>query len=135
MTTPGKPASTERLLTYGDYLKVPGLLDLQHCRSSPAHHDELQFIIVHQVYELWFQLILHELDGTMARLRTGTAGAALEALQLLRRVVAIQKLLVAQIHVLETMSPYEFTRFRDHLRPASGFQSYQFREIEFVGGL
>lgn len=118
-------------LTYGDYLKVPELLQLQVCLSEPAHHDELQFIIVHQVYELWFKLILHELDEALARLQHDDVRTAI---RLMRRVVAIQKVLVQQIDVLETMRPVDFLGFRNNLKPASGFQSWQFREIEFLAG-
>ena len=119
-------------LSYNKYLRVPELIDLQTCLSSPAHHDELLFITVHQAYELWFKQILHEIDAA-ARLmnedRTGEAASAM------RRVVEIEKLLVAQIHILETMTPISFLGFRDELNPASGFQSMQFREIEFASGL
>jgi tryptophan 2,3-dioxygenase len=119
-------------LTYGDYLKVPELLDLQECLSDPPSHDELQFIIVHQAYELWFKLILFELDSIIKAMNDGNAKFAV---WLFHRVIAIEKLLNQQIHVLETMSPVDFLRFRDNLKPASGFQSVQFREIEFVSNL
>ncbi len=123
---------TQPTLTYGRYLKVPELLALQHCQSDPAHHDEPLFIIIHQVYELWFKLILHELDSAGAALR---AGRVVEATRLLRRVVEIQRVLVEQVSVLETMRPQDFIGFRYHLNPASGFQSVQFREVEFLLGL
>ena len=122
----------ERPLTYGDYLKVPELLALQKVLSSPAHHDEPLFIIIHQVYELWFKLILHEVDAAAAHLR---ADRVAEATRLLRRVVEIQRLLVSQVRILETMRPQDFLGFRYHLNPASGFQSMQFRELEFALGL
>lgn len=119
-------------LSYNKYLRVRELIDLQTCLSSPAHHDELLFITVHQAYELWFKQILHEIDATlrlMSKDRTGEAALAM------RRVVEIEKLLISQIHILETMTPISFLGFRDELNPASGFQSMQFREIEFASGL
>ena len=125
-------AVPERPLTYGDYLKVPELLQLQNVLSSPAHHDEPLFIIIHQVYELWFKLILHEVDSAAAHLRADRVG---EATRLLRRVVEVQRLLVTQVHILETMRPQDFLGFRYHLNPASGFQSVQFRELEFLLGM
>lgn len=126
MSTPYKPE-----LTYGDYLKVPALLDLQVCLSEPAHHDEMQFIIVHQVYELWFKLMLHEIDEVIARLNHDDVRTAT---RLMRRVIEIQKVLLQQVEVLETMRPTDFLEFRNNLKPASGFQSWQFRELEFVSG-
>ncbi|MCI0606025.1 tryptophan 2,3-dioxygenase family protein [bacterium] len=119
-------------LTYGDYLKVPELLKLQQCLSDPASHDELQFIIVHQAYELWFKLLLFELDSIMKAMKEGNAK---NAVWLFQRVIAIERLLNQQIHILETMSPVDFLRFRSKLNPASGFQSVQFREIEFISNL
>jgi len=119
-------------LSYNKYLRVPELIDLQTCLSSPAHHDELLFITVHQAYELWFKQILHEIDAAIVLMRDDRE---LEATQALRRVVEIEKLLIAQIHILETMTPLRFLGFRDELNPASGFQSMQFREIEFSSGL
>lgn len=119
-------------LSYNKYLRVPELIDLQSCLSSPAHHDELLFITVHQAYELWFKQILHEIDAAIVLMKEDHAA---EATQALRRVVEIEKLLVAQIHILETMKPISFLAFRDELNPASGFQSMQFREIEFSSGL
>jgi tryptophan 2,3-dioxygenase len=126
MNEPYKPE-----LTYGDYLKVPDLLGLQICLSESAHHDELQFIIVHQVYELWFKLMLHELDEIIARLHQDDVRTAT---RLLHRVIEIQKVLLQQIEVLETMRPSDFLEFRNNLKPASGFQSWQFRELEFLSG-
>ena len=119
-------------LSYNKYLRVPELIDLQTCLSSPAHHDELLFITVHQAYELWFKQILHEIDAALRLMNEDRVGEAASAM---RRVVEIEKLLVAQIHILETMSPISFLGFRDELNPASGFQSMQFREIEFASGL
>src|SRR6059058_2781300 len=119
-------------LSYNKYLRVPELIELQTCLSSPAHHDELLFITVHQAYELWFKQILHELEAAVASMKEDRAAEAAHAL---RRVVEIEKLLIAQIHILETMTPISFLGFRDELNPASGFQSMQFREIEFTSGL
>src|SRR5262249_47779657 len=122
----------ESKLTYGDYLKVPGLLKLQQCLSNPPMHDELQFIIIHQTYELWFKLMLFEIESIMQCMDRGDIRYAT---WLLHRVNAIARLLYQQIHILETMSPVDFLRFRDNLQPASGFQSVQFREIEFISNL
>jgi len=119
-------------LSYNKYLRVRELIDLQTCLSSPAQHDELLFITVHQAYELWFKQILHEIDAAIALMK---ANRPAEAALALRRVVEIEKLLIAQIHILETMTPINFLGFRDELNPASGFQSMQFREIEFSSGL
>ena len=129
----GEPrAYGESDLTYNDYLKIPGLLKLQVLQSDPPHHDEMLFIIIHQAYELWFKLILHELKAGMTHME---AAEPLMAFHFINRSVAIMKLLVQQIHILETMKPVDFLRFRDKLMPASGFQSLQFRELEFVTGL
>jgi tryptophan 2,3-dioxygenase len=119
-------------LTYGKYLKIPELLSLQQGLADPAHHDEPLFIIIHQVYELWFKLLLHEVDTAVSDLR---ADRVVEATRLLRRVVEVQRLLVQQVRILETMRPQDFLGFRYHLNPASGFQSVQFRELEFVLGM
>lgn len=129
-----------RQLTYGDYLRIPELLRLQQPLSSPAAHDELLFIIIHQTYELWFKLLLHELDGVTMNLRAAARAPdsrdeVYEAARLLRRCTEIARLLVEQFTVLETMLPTHFLAFRDRLRPASGFQSEQFRELEFLCGL
>ncbi|WP_199589699.1 tryptophan 2,3-dioxygenase [Lujinxingia litoralis] len=119
-------------LTYNSYLKVPQLLELQNFESSPAAHDELLFIVIHQAYELWFKLILFELDQVAEEIEKNEI---YEAGRLLQRVLQIEKLLVQQIHVLETMTPRDFLRFRSALNPASGFQSIQFREVEFLTGI
>ncbi len=119
-------------LSYNSYLKVPDLKKLQICQSNPAHHDEPLFIVIHQTYELWFKLILHEIDEVMKLLADDRVK---RATHFLRRVVAIMKVLVNQIHILETMSPQDFLGFRNNLNPASGFQSTQFREIEIACGL
>jgi tryptophan 2,3-dioxygenase len=119
-------------LSYNKYLRVSELIALQDCLSDPEHHDELLFIAIHQAYELWFKVILHELD---AAIQLMNADGAVAAERTLRRVVEIEKLLVNQIHILETMTPISFLGFREKLNPASGFQSMQFREIEFSSGL
>ncbi|HYO32449.1 MAG TPA: tryptophan 2,3-dioxygenase family protein [Nocardioidaceae bacterium] len=118
-------------LTYGSYLQLPQLLSTQRPESDPPAHDELLFITIHQVYELWFQQLLHEAE---------TARDAMVDDQLwwsrhlLARMHVIEKVLVQQIDVLETMTPQDFLTFRQLLSPASGFQSVQFRELEFVSG-
>src|SRR5690349_19500545 len=119
-------------LSYNKYLRVQDLINLQDCLSDPAHHDELLFITVHQAYELWFKQILHELDAAIQFMEDDRVPAATRAL---KRVVDIEQLLVNQIHILESMTPISFLAFRDQLNPASGFQSMQFREIEFSSGL
>lgn len=129
--TPTVPR-TETGLTYGEYLKIPELLSLQKLQSEPQHHDEMLFIIIHQAYELWFKQILHEMECTRNSM---LAGKILRAAHTMKRVHAIMELLVKQIHILETMTPAEFLQFRDKLQPASGFQSLQFRELEFLAGL
>ena len=119
------------LLTYGSYLRLPELLAQQVPQVDPPVHDELLFITVHQAYELWFKQLLHELGAVrdaMAADQTWRAG------QLLRRGHVIERLLVSQIDVLETMTPQDFLEFRAALAPASGFQSVQFRELEFLSG-
>jgi len=127
-------------LTYSSYLKVPQLLELQRPQSSPRHHDELLFIIVHQTYELWFKELLHDLDAVVANLKAAGANPksrdeVYEAARLLRRCTEITRVLVEQFTILETMLPTHFLAFRDKLEPASGFQSEQFRELEFLCGL
>ena len=119
-------------LTYESYLRLPELLNLQTPQSDPPAHDELQFIIVHQSYELWFRLLLYEIRTIISHLR---AGRVRQAIWLLRRLVEIERVMIQQIQVLETMSPVHFLEFRDLLRPASGLQSLQFRELEFLSGL
>jgi tryptophan 2,3-dioxygenase len=115
---------------YATYLLIDDLLRLQRPITEGAH-DELLFIIVHQAYELWFKLILHELAGARDELEAGRPHAAAPRL---RRVVAVDRLLLTQLEVLETMGPEGFLEFRDPLAPASGFQSRQFREIEWLSG-
>jgi tryptophan 2,3-dioxygenase len=118
-------------LTYNEYLRVPELLKLQTTLSEPVSHDELLFIIIHQTYELWFKQVLHELDATI---RWMDEGRAFRVNHSLRAVIAIEKVMVTQIHILESMAQIGFLEFRDKLNPASGFQSMQFRELEFVSG-
>ncbi len=127
-------------LNYSSYLKVPELLKLQKPESSPEHHDELLFIVVHQTYELWFKELLHDLDAVVANLKVAAAhpesrDEVYEAARLLRRCTEIMRVLVEQFTILETMLPTHFLAFREKLAPASGFQSEQFREIEFLCGL
>lgn len=119
-------------LNYNSYLKVPELLSLQKELSSPAHHDEMFFIIIHQAAELWFKLMRHETEALVGDFR---AGAVSHALKKLRRLVGVMDLMVKQINLLNTLTPVEFAGFRDHLRPASGFQSIQFRVMEFLFGI
>ena len=117
-------------VTYGNYLKIDELLSLQQPLSE-GEHDEMLFIVIHQVYELWFKEVLHELDYCMRLLGEGDAPRALHTL---RRILTILKVLVAQLDILETMTPTEFLTFRERLDSASGFQSDQFRAIEFALG-
>ncbi|MGH2710693.1 MAG: tryptophan 2,3-dioxygenase, partial [Actinomycetota bacterium] len=119
-------------LSYGSYLRIRDLLDLQLPQSKPAAHDETLFIIVHQAFELWFREMIFELEAIRELM---FAQDPQRARHLLHRVHTIERLLVEQIEVLETMSPQDFLEFRSNLNPASGFQSVQFREIEFLGGL
>ncbi|HEY0830512.1 MAG TPA: tryptophan 2,3-dioxygenase family protein [Candidatus Dormibacteraeota bacterium] len=119
-----------RRLSYGSYLKIPELLVLQEGLSD--EHDELLFIVAHQVYELWFKVVLFELEAARDRIDSDDIFFARHYLQ---RVHVIERLLIEQIEVLETMSPQDFVVFRSQLAPASGFQSVQFREIEFLSGL
>ncbi len=118
--------------SYGEYLKVDELLGLQRPLSVGPEHDEMLFIVIHQVYELWFKQVLHELDY-LERLLRRSDGA--RARHTLKRVLTILKVMVAQLDILETMTPLEFLSFRDRLESGSGFQSHQFRELEFALGL
>lgn len=128
----GNVSDEEGHLSYGSYLRLRDLLDLQLPQSKPAAHDETLFIVVHQAFELWFREMIFELE-TIRELMFGDDPE--KARHLLRRVHTIERLLIEQIEVLETMSPQDFLEFRTNLNPASGFQSVQFREIEFLGGL
>lgn len=128
-----KPAVIEKgNLTYNDYLKVADLLKLQVPQSDPPHHDEMLFIIIHQAYELWFKLIMGEFGHAIGYM---DANEPLQAQHFINRVVEILRVLVAQIHLVETMRPIDFLQFRHRLMPASGFQSVQFRQMEFMAGL
>jgi tryptophan 2,3-dioxygenase len=118
-------------LTYASYLKVDELLELQRPLSEGPEHDEMLFIVIHQVYELWFKQLLHEIDFLAATLRRGDVPRAQHTL---KRILTILKVLVHQIDVLETMTPLEFLSFRERLESGSGFQSFQFREFECVLG-
>ena len=119
-------------LTYASYLQVRALLELQVPRSEPPEHDEALFIIIHQVYELWFKLLLHELDKISHDLSDNDVYGAIHTF---KRVRTVMKTLVGQLDILETMTPMSFTAFRDRLDRASGFQSMQFRALEFALGL
>lgn len=118
-------------LTYGSYLRIDELLSLQTPQSDPPHHDEFLFIVIHQVYELWFRQMLHEIAAAIRHLN---ADEVLKVGKNFRRIHAIQRVLEMQVDVLETMTPQDFNAFRDRLNPASGFQSAQFREIEYASG-
>jgi tryptophan 2,3-dioxygenase len=117
--------------SYAEYLKIEELLGLQQPLSSGPEHDEMLFIVIHQVYELWFKEILHEL-GYLDGLLAGNDGT--RAGHTLKRILTILKVMVAQLDILETMTPLEFLSFRDRLESGSGFQSHQFRELEFALG-
>lgn len=118
-------------LSYGEYLGLDSLLDLQRLASKPRQHDEVLFIIAHQAYELWFKLMLNELETAISHM---LADDITEATRLVRRVVPVQRVLIDQLEVLETIRPTDFLKFRSILHPASGFQSLQFRELEFISG-
>jgi tryptophan 2,3-dioxygenase len=118
-------------LTYGTYLKLDELLALQRPVSAGPEHDETLFIVIHQVYELWFKQILHELGHLQPALEAGDEAVVHAGF---KRILTILKVLVSQIDVLETMTPVSFQAFRHRLDTASGFQSLQFREVEHVLG-
>jgi tryptophan 2,3-dioxygenase len=119
-------------LTYGSYLQLEKLLELQRPRSSPPEHDEMLFIVIHQVYELWFKLLLHEFEKIKSNFSNNDLFGAIHTF---KRVRTVMKTLVGQLDILETMTPMSFLAFRDRLERASGFQSMQFRELEFMLGL
>lgn len=121
----------DKHLTYISYLKVDELLKLQKPLSDGPEHDELLFITIHQVYELWFKQILHEIEALQLSLEKGDTH---RSLSLLGRVTTIMKTCVSQLDILETMTPLQFNSFRERLSSASGFQSAQFRELEAVLG-
>ena len=123
--------ASHKPLTYSSYLKVDELLELQQPLSKGPEHDEMLFIIIHQVYELWFKEVLHELRWLQKALVANDTSAALNTF---KRILTILKTLVAQVDVLETITPVSFSSFRERLESASGFQSAQFREIEFILG-
>ena len=124
-------AHTNAAVTYSSYLKLDELLSLQQPRSEGPEHDEMLFIVIHQVYELWFKELLHELDRVRWLLEHDEAYRGQHTL---KRILTILKVMVAQLDILETMTPLEFLSFRQRLEAASGFQSDQFRQIEFVLG-
>ena len=121
----------EAAVTYQSYLQLDKLLTLQPPRSQGPEHDEMLFIVIHQVYELWFKEMLHELDHVAALFRSDKPHRAQHTL---KRILTILKVMVAQLDILETMTPLEFLSFRARLEAASGFQSNQFRQIEFLLG-
>ncbi|GAC1621281.1 MAG: tryptophan 2,3-dioxygenase family protein [Nevskia sp.] len=123
--------SSEKAVTYSSYLKIEALLALQQPLSDGPEHEELLFITIHQVYELWFQQLLHELRYLRASFEAGNAARAMSTL---RRCLTILKTIVAQVDVLETMTPLHFNAFRARLESSSGFQSWQFRAMEFLLG-
>jgi tryptophan 2,3-dioxygenase len=124
-------ADRPKAVTYGSYLRIDDLLALQQPRSEGPEHDELLFIVIHQVYELWFKELLHEIDFAQELLEQDESHRAQHTLT---RILTILKVVVGQIDILVTMTPLEFLSFRARLEAASGFQSDQFRQIEFVLG-
>jgi tryptophan 2,3-dioxygenase len=128
---PEMPAARTAGMTYAEYLQLDRLLDSQRPLSTPPHHDELLFIIQHQTTELWFKLIVHELAAAMARVQ---ADDLEPAFKILARVKHIQFQLFNQWSVLETLTPSEYTQFRSNLGTSSGFQSVQYRTVEFMLG-
>ncbi|RFU21604.1 tryptophan 2,3-dioxygenase [Geodermatophilus marinus] len=132
--TPGGDGGTEGrgpVTGYAEYLDLPQLLGAQHPRSSPVHHDELLFIVQHQTSELWFKLVLHELTAACRYLGGDELAPALKCLA---RVKNVQRTLIEQWSVLATLTPREYAQFRGALGTASGFQSHQYRAVEFVLG-
>ncbi len=124
--------NTAHDLDYKGYLQLDTLLDLQRPLADPGCHDEMLFIVIHQVFELWFRLMIHEIDRVFALLDEGDTR---ESERIVRRLTSIVRLFIPKLSVLETMIPSDFIKFRDLLKPASGFQSFQFREVEFASGL
>ncbi len=118
-------------LSYQEYLRLDELLDLQRLVSKPRQHDEVLFLIAHQAYELWFKLMLNEIETAISNMLSDNLS---EATRLIRRVIPVQRVLIEQLEVLETIRPADFLKFRSILQPASGFQSLQFRELEFISG-
>src|SRR5881394_1217475 len=122
---------TDPAVTYSSYLKIDDLLSLQQPRSEGPEPDEMLFIVIHQVYELWFKELLHEFDRVRRLLERDEPHRVQHTL---KRILTILKVMVAQLDILETMTPLEFLSFRARLEAASGFQSDQFRQIEFLLG-
>ena len=118
--------------TYWSYLQLDELLSLQQPRPGEMEHDETLFVVIHQVYELWFKEMLHEIDYLQQRMRDNDTPVALHTL---KRILTVLKVMVHQIDILETMTPLNFLAFRDRLETGSGFQSFQFRELEFALGM
>ncbi|MGH2753999.1 MAG: tryptophan 2,3-dioxygenase [Actinomycetota bacterium] len=129
---PPRFGEEDRQLSYGSYLQVPEVLSAQRLLSDPPAHDELLFIIVHQAYELWFKELAFELETIRDLIFKGEIAGARHYLERCHR---IERVLIEQVSVIESMSPQDFLEFRTNLAPASGFQSVQFREIEFLSGL
>jgi tryptophan 2,3-dioxygenase len=126
-----KDGARPKQLTYSRYLKIDEIIGLQRPVSKPVAHDEMLFIIVHQTYELWFKEIGFELTALIGHLHQGDL---IVSYRLLDRLGEIFRVLIQQVDVLETMTPVEFNLFRSHINPASGFQSFQFREFELLAG-
>ncbi len=124
-------AGSRKPLTYSGYLKIDELLELQQPLSDGPEHDEMLFIVIHQVYELWFRQVIHEMEALRSRFMDGDSARSLATL---KRILTIFKTLVAQVDVIETITPVSFSSFRDRLESASGFQSAQFREVEILLG-
>jgi tryptophan 2,3-dioxygenase len=132
LTKPGDATDRGDAVDYGSYLALDELLSLQRGRSRPEHPDELLFIVVHQASELWFKVILHELDALISAMRDGNA---LTAAASVKRVNALVRIVSGQLSALETLPPQRFAQFRGYLGSSSGSQSAQFRAIEAVSGL
>lgn len=128
---PEMPTDLAGTLTYAGYLQLDRLLSAQRPRSTPPHHDEMLFIIQHQATELWFKLIIHELEAAVTMVRGNELEAAFKTLA---RVKHIQNQLLGQWSVLATLTPSEYTEFRGGLGSSSGFQSVQYRLVEFILG-
>ena len=127
----GMADNVARNMTYGDYLQLDALLSCQRTLSDPPHHDELLFIIIHQTTELWFKLVVHELTAALDAVEVSDLQ---RASKILARVKHIQGQLYDQWGVLATLTPSEYTQFRDVLGTSSGFQSVQYRSVEFLLG-
>lgn len=128
---PGVRTDFRNAMSYGSYLDLERILSAQHPVSVPEHHDEMLFIIQHQTSELWLKLMLHEMVEARRLIATDHLGKALKCLA---RVKHIQKTLTEQWSVLATLTPREYAQFRDFLGSSSGFQSYQYRAVEFILG-